>query len=156
MKEIIYNKARTACVTGHRLLDENFNKNRLKEVFNSLISIGYDTFIVGMALGFDTLCFNLLEEIRKEKEIKIISAVPCKTQDYKYTFEQKKEYDRMISVADEVVLVSEVYNSRCMQKRNEYMVDNSSVIIAYLRRNYGGTYNTVKYAEKKGVSIISV
>ena len=76
MKEIIYNKARTACVTGHRLLDENFNKNRLKEVFNSLISIGYDTFIVGMALGFDTLCFNLLEEIRKEKEIKIISAVP--------------------------------------------------------------------------------
>ena len=32
----------------------------------------------------------------------------------------------------------------------KYMVDNSSVLIAFLNKKSGGTYNTVKYAVEKG------
>ena len=36
-----------------------------------------------------------------------------------------------------------------MQKRNEYMVDNSDYVIAVWNGKPSGTGNTVKYAKKK-------
>ena len=156
MSEFIINKARTIAVTGHRVLYKDFNKEKLKNLLQKSIKSGFDTFLVGMALGFDTVCFQILEEIRKEKDIKIIACVPCPTQSEKFSLEQKKEYDRLLSVADFVKIVSKEYSSRCMQKRNEFMVDNSSGLIAYLKRDYGGTANTVKYAIKNNVPIIQL
>jgi uncharacterized phage-like protein YoqJ len=43
-----------------------------------------------------------------------------------------------------------------MQKRNEYMVDNSDIVIAVWDGSKGGTYNCVKYAEKLGKKIIVI
>ena len=43
-----------------------------------------------------------------------------------------------------------------MMERNRFMVDNSSILLAYLREDRGGTYNTVKYAEKKQKQIIRI
>lgn len=41
-----------------------------------------------------------------------------------------------------------------MQKRNEYMVDKSDLVFAiWNRERLGGTWNTIKYAVKKGKSI---
>lgn len=156
MKELFINKARCCAVTGHRVIQKNFDKNKLRDNFIKLIDAGYNTFLIGMALGFDTLCFNILEELRKNNDIKIIACVPCKNQDYKFNVTQEKEYRRMLSQADEIVYTEEEYSSKCMQKRNEYMVDNSSCIVAYLKRNFGGTANTVKYAGKKGIYIINI
>lgn len=154
MSEIFLNKARSCAVSGHRVLEKDFDKEKIERIFYKLVEGGFNNFFVGMALGFDTVCFQILENIRKEKDIKIIACVPCKTQSYKYNREQKKEYDRMLSVADEVVLINEEYSKNCMQKRNQYMVDRSCALVAYLRRDFGGTANTVKYARKKGVAII--
>ena len=156
MKEIFINKARACAITGHRAVSNTLDIDKLKSVFLTLIDGGYDTFLVGMAIGFDTICFGVLEQIRKENKIQIIACVPCKTQSYKYNRKQKEEYDRMLSVADEVLLISEEYSSTCMQKRNKFMVDNSSVVVAYLNRDYGGTANTVKYANYKGISVIKI
>lgn len=156
MKELFINKARCCAVTGHRALNKNFNKEGLKEVFYKLIDGGYDTFLVGMALGFDTLCFNLLEQIRKEKSIKIIACIPCESQAERFTKSQAEEYYRMLSVADEKVYVNKEYTKKCMQKRNEYMVNNCSVLVAYLKNDFGGTFNTVKFAKKIEIPIINV
>lgn len=156
MNEVIINSARTCAFTGHRIIKNDFDKADLKFKIESLIKIGYDTFLVGMAIGFDTVVFNVLEKIRENNDIRIISCIPCVTQSYKFNNAQKKEYDRMTESADEVIFVSQEYTSRCMQKRNEFMVDNSSCIISYIRRDFGGSVNTVKYAVKKGITVISV
>ena len=38
-----------------------------------------------------------------------------------------------------------------MQKRNEYMVDNSDKVFAFWNgEEKGGTWNTIQYARKKG------
>ncbi len=151
------NSARACSVTGHRIMEKNIERVPLKETFLKLIKEGgYNTFLIGMALGFDTLCFQVLEKIRESEKIKLIACVPCKSQSEKFTFVQKEEYDRMIESADEVVLISEEYTEDCMRKRNEFLVDNSSVIVSYLRREFGGTKQTVSYARKKGISIISL
>ena len=156
MSEILINPARTCAFTGHRIMEKGFNIEELKDKISKLIGIGYDTFLVGMALGFDTLAFQTLEEFRTKNNIRIIACIPCLNQSYKFTSAQKKEYDRMLKVADERIFVGQEYDKTCMRKRNEFMVNNSSCLIAYVRRDFGGSVSTIKYAVKKGVMVISV
>lgn len=156
MREIFINKLKACAVTGHRELQKDIDVDKIESLFNQLIDHDFNTFLIGMALGFDTLCFHILEKIRRERKIKIIACIPCKNQDYKYTDYQKKEYARMISVADEKIVLSEQYTPYCMLNRNKFMVDNCSVLIAYLRKDKGGTKYTVNYAQKQNVSILEV
>ena len=153
---VMINPLKTCAVTGHRTLYKDFDRDKLKNVFLKLIEQKINTFLVGMAIGFDTECFKVLEEIRKEKEIYIIGCIPCKNQDYKFNLSQKKEYERLKKEADDLILVSENYSTYCMQKRNRFMVDNCFVLVSYLRKNTGGTFYTVKYAEKVGIPIINI
>ena len=136
--------------------DRSFNTIELKEVFIDLISKGIDTFLIGMAIGFDSLCFKILEKLKEQYQIKLVACVPCYNQDKNFTFLQKKVYQEMLNNADLIHYVSKEYTPYCMQKRNVFMVDNSGVLIAYLRENKGGTFNTVKYATKKQKQIIYV
>ena len=156
MSEILINPARTCAFTGHRVMENGFKTDDLKDKIIKLIGIGYDTFLVGMAVGFDTLVFNILEEIRKNKNIRIIACVPCLSQPLKFNEKQKIEYDRIMKSADERIFVGIEYTKTCMKKRNEFMVDNASCLIAYVRRDFGGSVSTVKYAVNKGVLVISV
>ena len=89
MTELFINKARACAVSGHRNVEKNLDINRLEQIFIKLIEGGVDTFLVGMALGFDSICFKILERLRKANPIKIIACIPCKTQSYKYNEEQK-------------------------------------------------------------------
>ena len=40
--------------------------------------------------------------------------------------------------------------------RNRFMVDKADLIIAYIDHEWGGAYNTYKYAKKKGKRIINL
>lgn len=153
---MIIDKIKTCAFTGHRFLDENFNKNALKSKIKALIDGGFTTFLVGMAVGFDTVCFKLLEEFRKEYPIKIVACIPCYNQDYKFSVKQKEEYKKMLDSSDENIYVSKEYTKNCMFKRNMFMVDSASVLVAYLKNDRGGTFQTVNYAKRKNVSIIMI
>ena len=153
---MIIDKIRTCAFSGHRILKEDYNKAELDRVIKKLIEGGYNTFLVGMALGFDTECFKLLEIYRKEYPIKIIACIPCETQANKFTEKQKEQYENMLSSADEKIYVSKEYTKTCMFKRNMFMVDSASVLVAYLNSDKGGTFQTVNYAKRKNVSIILI
>ncbi|MBQ3234936.1 MAG: DUF1273 family protein [Clostridia bacterium] len=143
----------TCCFTGHRVLKRDFNEQRLSEIIDKLIENGYKTFLVGMAIGFDLKAFEVLLT-KRSKNIDIIACVPCKEQDKFFNLKQKEQYKNAIDNADKVVCLSEEYYDGCMQKRNAYMVDNSSIVVAYMYANIGGTKNAVNYAKKKGKNII--
>ena len=146
----------TCAISGNRVLAKDFDIEKLKGTLESLIQSGYDTFLNGMAIGFDSVCFSVLYSLRKKYKIKIIACIPCKTQNYKYTDEQNKVYANMLENADECILISENYTKGCMQKRNMYMVDNSSALVVYQRKSTGGTKNTIDYAKRKGKVIIFI
>ena len=147
-------KQKAVAFSGHRILDDDFSENLLEETILSYIESGYKYFLVGMAIGFDTKCFLILERLRKiYTSIKIIACIPCSEQPEYFSKKNKDLYYEMIKSADEQVLVSPSYYKGCMQKRNKFMVDNSSVLIAYLNKKTGGTYSTVKYAEKCNLQI---
>ena len=152
--EIIREK--TICVSGHRFIGNDLKKERVEGFLRKFIEKGFNTFLIGMALGFDTLCFQILERLREENNIKIIACIPCPSQPKRFNQKQKEEYFRLLSIADDKVVLSDEYTPYCMQKRNQFMVDNSFAVLCYLNRNSGGTFNTVEYAKKQNVFVINV
>jgi len=156
IKGVEIDREKTCSFTGHRIMSGNFDERTLIKIINEVISRGYDTFLVGMALGFDTVCFKALTKIKKNVYIRLIACVPCNSQSKFFNKNQRAEYDKMIESADAVINVSDNYFDGCMMVRNMFMVDNSSLVIAYLNYNRGGTYQTVKYAAENGREIIYV
>ena len=47
-----------------------------------------------------------------------------------------------------MIYISKEKKKGCMHARNRYMIDNSSLCIAYMTRQSGGTAYTVKYAQE--------
>ena len=104
-------KEKTICVSGHRFLGADLDKEKVERFLRKFIEKGFDTFLIGMALGFDTLCFQILEKLKEESNIRIIACVPCQSQPEKFNEKQKQEYFRLLSVADEKFVLSEEYTS---------------------------------------------
>lgn len=155
----------TACLTGHRpaklpwfYSEEKANcikfKKDLKTIFTGAIQYGLKNYLVGMAEGFDMIGAETLIELKKEnKEIKVIAVVPCKNQEIKWKPEQQKRYHKILKKCDDIIILSEVYYKECMNDRNKYMVDHSSVVIACYNGEASGTGNTVKYAKAQGKKV---
>lgn len=150
----------TACFTGHRKIapgQQNLVAGRLINTIESLISEGYRYFGAGGALGFDTIAAQCILHLKKQyPHIKLILVLPCKTQTQSWDSEDIAIYEQIKKQADKVVYTSKEYTRDCMFRRNRHLVDNSSVCIAYLTQNKGGTAYTVDYARKKGVRIINL
>lgn len=153
------------CVTGHRpdklygykLLDPKYVK--LKERFKELLIQNNCTeAITGMALGADMVFALAVLELNKQGyNIKLHCAIPCRNHSCKWTKAYQDLYNYILNKADIVKLVTdEDYKPWLMQKRNEYMVDLTDKVIAVWDGSKGGTYNCVKYAEKKEKEIIRI
>jgi uncharacterized phage-like protein YoqJ len=151
---------KTACFTGHRpnkLGGYNENnptmidvKRRLDNAITQAIKAGYTEFISGMALGIDMVAAEIVLSKKKEYEdIRLIAAVPFEGQEGKWPEQSQERWRKVISQADEVVLVCEPgYAAWKMQKRNAWMVDHSQAVIAVWDGTKGGTGNCVEYAKK--------
>ena len=157
---------KTLAFTGHRpdkypcLGDEvslgyRAVRDSLLSHVNRAISEGFTHFVCGGALGVDTMAATLVLELKKRAPgITLEIAVPCERQ-HKYWREQdRREYERLLAMADVVTWISDAYTPFCMIERNRYMVDMCSRLIAVFDGTRGGTYNTVKYALDKGVETV--
>lgn len=58
--------------------------------------------------------------------------------------------------ANYTTTVSDHYFRACYQRRNEFMVDHSNLVIAVWNGEKSGTKNTIDYAIKYGVKIINI
>ena len=45
------------------------------------------------------------------------------------------------------------YSPECMMRRNQYMVDHSSMLLCCYNGRPGGTMRTILYAERTGVGV---
>lgn len=160
---------KTLCVTGHRpdglpwkndLKDircSNFIK-QLEEYLIFAILNGYTHFIAGGALGIDTLFALSVIKLKEEyPNITLEIAVPCETQSKGWNSHDKSVYNYILKNADKVTCLSQKYYVLCMQKRNEYMVNGSDcVLCCYNGVRKGGTYNTIKFAQKNNKKLLFI
>jgi uncharacterized phage-like protein YoqJ len=87
-------------------------------------------------------------------DVSLEAAIPCPTQADRWAGVYQQRYQRLLSQCDEQHLVSQMYSPSCMQRRNEYMVDNSSLLLACFAGVPSGTMNTILYAQRHGVETI--
>ena len=156
----------TCCVTGNR--PQKFpwkygewkeHKKYLAEItrqIEKLIGSGYTYFISGGAIGVDMdFAEAVLQAKKHHKNVVLEIAVPCRNQDLKWSKDDKKRYVEILKSADHVNILSENYTYFCMQKRNEYMVNKSDLVIAFWNgEESGGTWNTINYAKRKSKQLL--
>lgn len=160
---------KTCCFTGKRpqSLPFGFNeksrgcielKNKISEQIEAAIAEGYTTFISGMALGVDLWAAEEVLKIKgKYPLVELVCALPYKAQSSSWSAEYRERYMICIHNCAKYVVVSPAYTKDCFFKRNMYMVDNSSLVIAVCDNPpTGGTAHTINYAERKGRKIILI
>ena len=134
----------------------------LKEVLASqieaLVGKGVTDFLSGMALGVDLWSAQIVVDLKKKNPaLNLRCILPCKGQEYKWRESAQKQYRSLLEQADNVIYVDQKYNRNCMLKRNRYLVDHSSVLLAVYNGTYrSGTGMTVRYAESKHHKIILI
>lgn len=146
---------KTIAFSGYRTekLPENVDPIRiqLKKEVNKCIEDGYDTFLCGMAEGFDLMSAEIVLDLKKSYSIKLICVIP-----FDDGREHGEKYSNIANNADEKVVLSNQFSHDTYYKRNEYMVDNCDKLICYYDGRYGGTEYTVDYANKKGIPVVNL
>lgn len=129
--------------------------NLLKSEIVRMSENGIVNFQTGMARGIDLLCGEILLELKRDIDIHVFCAIPCKEQYFGWKAEDITLYKRIIDASDGTAYISlDKYSKGCMQKRNRYLVDTAQYLIAVYDGQRGGTMATINYAKKKHRTII--
>lgn len=114
-------------------------------------TVSYATEVIsGMALGVD----QWFAEICIGLGIPFTAAVPCDGHESRWPAESQAHYRALLQKAHYVRVVSPgPYAPWKMQRRNEWMVDNSEMLVAVWDGSAGGTANCVRYARQVGREI---
>lgn len=137
-------------VTGHRpedCEDESIVRGRLRE---TLSESRPSTVIVGMAAGVDLWAGDEALGLG----IDVWAAKPWETHGPRKV--DADLYAKVIAGASKVVVVTETLGGKypgpwAYHKRNEWMVDHATHVLAYWSgKESGGTYACYKYAKKVG------
>jgi len=153
---IAYDADITACFTGHRTYDGSRNEE-LETAIRELYARGYRTFLCGMAVGFDLAAAEVALSLRDElKGLQVVAVVPFEGMHLRFSESQRALFERVAHGADEVITLATRYSASVYALRNNYLVDNSTAVIAYFTGEKGGTAYTVRRAVKKLAYIINI
>ena len=155
----------SCCFTGHRPsklpwgMDETDArclrlKARIADALEAAYQSGYRHFICGMALGCDLyFCEAALALRAQYPGVTVEAALPCPTQTEGWPREQQLRHARLVAACDLETVVSREYTAGCMLRRDRYMVDHASLLIAAFDGSPGGTRYTMEYAMRQRLEI---
>ena len=159
-------KEQTCCFTGHRPVKLPWGaretdprcaalKGQIAATLDGIYESGYRRFICGMAIGCDMYFAEAVLALRQlHPDIVLEAAIPCDSQADRWNRPQREQYAALLGQCDLVTYVSHLYSPGCMMKRNQYMIDSSSLLLACFNGRSSGTMSTILYAERQGVRTI--
>ena len=138
---------------GHRELYRiRYIEDRIENLARDLLFKNeYVEFYVGRNGDFDISVASAIKRAQKDfgnHNSSLILVLPYHAKDEEY---YEKFYDEVCLPID-----SKTHFKAAITKRNEWLIDNSDLLIAYVETESGGAYKTMKYAEQKGVEIINI
>ena len=161
-------KDTTCCFTGHRpeklpwRFDEDDPrcielKTRLRRAAEQAYEDGYRHFMTGMARGCDQYFAEIVLELKRQyPDITVEAAIPCEEQASRWKDMERERYFRLVEQCDLETMVQRHYDRGCMQRRNRYMVDRSTRLIAAYDGMLGGTMYTIHYAMQHGLDVVMI
>ena len=158
----------TCCFTGHRPgklpwgYDESDSrcqalKQKIADAVDSAYQTGFRHFICGMAQGCDFYFAEAVLSLRhRYPGVSLEAAIPCPGQSASWPAADRRRYAEILAACDYETMVQDHYTPGCMQRRNRYMVDHSSLLIAVYDGLPGGTRQTLEYAMRHKVDFVDI
>ncbi len=149
------------CFTGHREMGEVDRaelRGKIARVVRQWYDEGVTRWYCGMALGFDMLAAEVVLSLQDElPDLELIAAVPFAGQEDRWRHDSQVRYNNILDQADEVVYVTQRYERGCEARRNRYMINHSSRVIAFYDGvNTGGTGKTVAMAREQSMPVVNI
>ncbi len=136
----------TFCGHGNETYSDEIRK-RLSDTIEELILQGADEFLLGGYGSFDLMAAYTVRSFKaKYPHIKSVLVVPYIDRSFDKELYDYSEYPPLESVPKRLAIL----------KRNEYMVNRSDIVIAYISHNWGGAAKTFDYAVRKGKRMINI
>ncbi len=142
---------------GHRTL---YNRNDLYEkvsetIFERATHSETVSFYCGGYGEFDQLCARVSRSVKETKpNSEVVFITPYITES-----QQKNLRDLLKSNLYDAIIYPPLENvplKFAISKRNEWMVNQADLIIAYVTHTHGGAYKTLEYARRKKKQIINL
>lgn len=132
---------------GHKDVHDRVAVERwLYDVCRELILQGADEFYLGGYGGFDHLSAAVLRELKKTySQIRLMLVLP-----YLNSSMPTEGYDETVYPP-----LESVPKRFAISRRNEWMVRECDMIVAYVTHGWGGAAKTLEYARRKKKRIIS-
>ena len=109
-------------------------------------------FYLGGYGDFDSLCLNILKEIKADfPNIELLFITPYLDDNYSKLETAKLYYDGIIYPP-----LENVPRRFCISKRNEWMVNEADLVIAFVKYSWGGAAKTLEYAKRKKVDFFNL
>ena len=136
---------------GHREVENfRFIEEQVEDIVKELIQTKeFVEFYVGRNGEFDIMVASVIKMAQRDygtSNNSLILVLPYPIADM----------DDMEKYYDEVWYPQELYNvhyKAAITKRNEWFVNNSEMLVAYVERDYGGAYECLKKAQQKDIQI---
>lgn len=141
-------------IMGHR----NFSEHQ--EIEKKLCSImekeieekDYLEIYIGRNGEFDVFAASVIKYIQRKKgkeRIEISLILPYEEKNMIYY----EDYYDSVCIPESVM---QLHPKGAIRKRNEWMIAHADCLLCYVKENYGGAYQAMKYAQKINKEIINL
>jgi predicted Rossmann fold nucleotide-binding protein DprA/Smf involved in DNA uptake len=146
---------KSAAITGHRAIGPISTRRVWTAATTLLKNLTIDAIYLGGASGVDTEFLKAILQLRSGVRPKVIVVIPDTVERQPVsTREWTRKADSIIELF-EPITEDNRYSS--YRKRNEYMVDQSTFLIAFFNGNYrSGTGSAINYAKKTGKKVYTI
>ena len=122
---------------------------RLKKLISSH---EFTTFFIGRSGEFDEYAASIIKklcEVHGEEKTELTLVIP-------YPVSRLEDYDKYY---DSIIIPESLSNAHpkaAITLRNRWMIDNSDLVIVYVKRKFGGAYEALRYAQRTNKKIIDL
>ncbi len=126
-----------------------------EQIRNHIVGVERVTFYLGGYGEFDEICACACRELKKEHgNVELVYVTP-----YMSLSEQTRIKEMQSRGLYDASIYPPIENTPprfAISKRNEWMMANADLIIAYVCRGYGGAYQSLRMAERRKKKIINI
>lgn len=138
----------TACTFfGHRDCPGSVKASLYEAIERLICDQRVDTFYVGTQGSFDRMAYAALAELRQRyshiKVYRVLAYMP-----------KQSEADSADTIVPEGI--ENAHPRYAIIHRNYWMIDHSDYVIAYVTHTFGGAYQAVERAKRKGKETIQI
>lgn len=139
---------------GHSNLSLTDAENSLlKTILQDLLKTNDQCiFYLGGYGDFDKICLHTLKNLKNQfPTIKICFITPYIANNYSKLNSAKDQYDEIIYPP-----LENTPPKFAISKRNQWMIEQSQLVIAYVKYNWGGAFQTLNYAKQHHIKAINL